>query len=99
MRWFRWAVMATFSAATGFVSLLALEGLLRPLSTVAFSDYQIVMMVALFLSYIAAVGIYGYLSRRFDPTARRDNETRCRMCSYILRGLTEPRCSECGEAI
>ena len=30
---------------------------------------------------------------------RRDDETRCRKCSYILRGLTEPRCPECGEPI
>ena len=26
-------------------------------------------------------------------------ETRCRKCGYILRGITEPRCSECGERI
>ena len=26
-------------------------------------------------------------------------ETRCRKCDYILRGLTEPRCPECGEGI
>lgn len=26
-------------------------------------------------------------------------ETRCRKCQYILRGLTEPKCPECGEAI
>jgi hypothetical protein len=28
-----------------------------------------------------------------------DNETRCRKCRYILRGITEPRCPECGEKI
>jgi len=28
-----------------------------------------------------------------------DRETRCRKCGYILRGITEPRCSECGERI
>ncbi len=28
-----------------------------------------------------------------------DNETRCRKCGYILRGITEPRCPECGERI
>jgi hypothetical protein len=28
-----------------------------------------------------------------------DSETRCRSCSYILRGLTEPRCPECGQVI
>ena len=27
------------------------------------------------------------------------DETRCRRCGYILRGLAEPRCSECGERI
>ena len=26
-------------------------------------------------------------------------ETRCRNCGHILRGLTEPRCPECGEPI
>ena len=26
-------------------------------------------------------------------------ETLCRRCGYILRGLTEPRCPECGEPI
>ena len=26
-------------------------------------------------------------------------QTRCRKCGYILRGLTEPRCPECGEHI
>ena len=27
-----------------------------------------------------------------------DGTCRCRKCGYILRGLTEPRCPECGEA-
>lgn len=30
---------------------------------------------------------------------RGDNETRCRRCNHILRGLTQPRCPECGEPI
>lgn len=30
---------------------------------------------------------------------RRDSETRCRACGHILRGLSEPRCPECGEPI
>lgn len=30
---------------------------------------------------------------------RGDDETRCRKCRHILRGLTEPRCPECGESI
>jgi hypothetical protein len=33
--------------------------------------------------------------------AQRDQagETRCRRCSYILRGISEPVCPECGEHI
>ena len=27
------------------------------------------------------------------------NNTRCRKCGYILRGLTEPVCPECGQVI
>jgi len=30
---------------------------------------------------------------------QRDRACRCRNCGYILRGLSEPRCPECGEAI
>lgn len=30
---------------------------------------------------------------------RRDGFTRCRKCGHILRGLSEPRCPECGTAI
>ncbi len=41
--------------------------------------------------------IYGRLTRRFGP--KHDGETRCRKCGYILRGITEPRCPECGERI
>jgi hypothetical protein len=26
-------------------------------------------------------------------------ETRCRKCRHILKGLTQPRCPECGESI
>ncbi len=30
---------------------------------------------------------------------RLDHETRCRKCAHILKGLSEPRCPECGERI
>ena len=30
---------------------------------------------------------------------REVSETRCRKCEYILRGLREPICPECGERI
>ena len=39
------------------------------------------------------------LAHLLTPKDRLDGETRCRKCGYILKGLTEPRCSECGERI
>ena len=42
-----------------------------------------------------AIFVYVRLPKRFDWL----DETRCRKCGYILRGITEPRCSECGERI
>ena len=39
------------------------------------------------------------LAHVLTPKERLDGETRCRKCGYILKGLTEPRCSECGERI
>jgi hypothetical protein len=43
-----------------------------------------------------AAGLYVW-SRLRPGTC--DHETRCRKCQYILRGITEPRCPECGERI
>ena len=49
---------------------------------------------------LLAILIYVKLTRRFHPKADfLDGETRCRKCGYILKGITEPRCSECGERI
>jgi hypothetical protein len=42
--------------------------------------------------------VYALLTRIWGPTPY-DRETRCRKCHYILRGITEPRCPECGERI
>lgn len=44
-----------------------------------------------------AVGVlaYHFLMVKGCP----DGEIRCRKCQYILKGITEPRCPECGERI
>jgi hypothetical protein len=34
-----------------------------------------------------------------QPDTHIDEECRCRRCRYLLRGLREPRCPECGESI
>ncbi|MHC4442524.1 MAG: hypothetical protein ACYTF1_24085 [Planctomycetota bacterium] len=42
---------------------------------------------------------YYFIVRRYRPKWLCDGETRCRKCQYILRGISEPRCPECGERI
>ena len=39
------------------------------------------------------------LAHMLTPRETKDGHTRCGKCGYILKGLTEPRCSECGERI
>jgi hypothetical protein len=39
------------------------------------------------------------LTRWYGPGAKPINECRCRKCGYILRGISQPRCPECGEVI
>ncbi|UCC32256.1 MAG: hypothetical protein JSU86_08225 [Phycisphaerales bacterium] len=56
-------------------------------------SYPAVMAVA-----FTACGCLGWVLVTY--TYRRgDHETRCRKCKYILRGITDPRCPECGEPI
>lgn len=59
----------------------------------------VAVSIAWFLPVLLlAFGVYGLLTRFFAPLSL-DRETRCRKCGYILRGISEPRCSECGERI
>jgi hypothetical protein len=47
------------------------------------------------LGIAVAVVVYGLLWRG----GTKPQYTRCRKCGYILHGLSEPRCPECGEPI
>ena len=49
--------------------------------------------------FVAFCGIYGLLSYCFSPENQFPREIRCRKCQYILQGITESRCPECGEKI
>lgn len=44
-----------------------------------------------------AIGVYAWVTKYAQGPL--GPETRCRKCQYILRGITEPRCPECGERI
>ena len=48
---------------------------------------------------LAAPTVAAVLAHLLTPKVMLDGHTRCGKCGYILKGLTEPRCSECGERI
>ncbi len=50
-------------------------------------------------SAVVGIGMERLLARATRADDRPPKETQCRRCGYILRGITEPRCPECGEAI
>jgi hypothetical protein len=101
MHWFRRAaisvVIGVFSCICAFNVFLYFQNMLKP-----YSDLRVVILLFLvpLFSQIIGVSIYGLLTRYFHPKRLYfDGETRCRKCGYILRGIREPICSECGERI
>jgi hypothetical protein len=71
--------------------------LLGPAENVyGFSNLVLPRLIAWLLYSIPAscLGLFTYMK-----LGGGDRETHCRRCGYILRGLTEPKCSECGEVI
>ena len=52
-----------------------------------------------FAGFFAAPAVATVLAHVLTPREPKDGHTRCGKCGYILKGLTEPRCSECGERI
>ncbi len=57
--------------------------------------------VMFFLLSIFSTGpiVATVLAHVLTPRETKGGHTRCGKCGYILKGLTEPRCSECGERI
>jgi hypothetical protein len=70
------------------------EGLL-PQGTPNMLFRFVVDVPALVICTVPGVVIAVWLARRCPL----DADCRCRKCGYILRGISEPRCPECGEAI
>jgi hypothetical protein len=50
------------------------------------------------LAVLMSLAISELLASLQEPKSR-DDELHCCHCNYILRGLSEPRCPECGEMI
>jgi hypothetical protein len=91
MHWF-WR--ATIAAVVGTLFSVISIGLSLALISAAYRWLLFPVVIAfMFTSCLIA----GVLAGIWCP--KSDNETRCRKCGYILRGIPEPRCSECGERI
>jgi hypothetical protein len=87
MHWFWRATIAALCAAVSASLLLAITLLnLSPPKRV----FGVAVATVFVNEFLSALVMY----RRFYNV-----ETRCRKCGYILRGITEPRCPECGERI
>ena len=56
----------------------------------------LIAALSIFLSGPTITTVFLYA---LTPRETKDGHTRCGKCGYILKGLTEPRCSECGERI
>ncbi|GMU24136.1 MAG: hypothetical protein AMXMBFR13_42130 [Phycisphaerae bacterium] len=56
-------------------------------------------LFSLSVAAVFPVAIYALLTHMSTSADIELSETRCRRCGYILRGISEPRCPECGEKI
>ena len=56
-------------------------------------------MLCLSTGFLSSPFVATALAHMLTPKETKDGHTRCGKCGYILKGLTEPRCSECGERI
>ena len=103
MHWF-WRG-ATAAVAGGLLAFLATCLAWVPIS-LRLLQFRIDEVYSGFAFVLVPITVYTAISLKVYHTltcewaeAFPDNELRCRKCQYILRGLTKPRCPECGEAI
>ena len=98
------AAYYVLGAALTWLSLPISGWLYEPLNrawsslTPLLGDHASTIVLVLLLATppaLVALLVYGALARRSPP----DEHLHCRRCNYILHGLTEPRCPECGESI
>ncbi len=101
MHWF-WRAFIAFLAGwvvEAFVRI-GIAFLLRIVSIQTAAPMVVgISIIGFSLSLVVALAVYGLLSRRYDSRRMFERETRCRKCGYVLRGISEPRCPECGERI
>lgn len=96
LHWF-WRAAIAVLVGSG-VNIAINVGLARLLPEAAYGSTPLFVALALVRVTIPVVA-YGLLTYWLGARTPADRETRCRGCGYILRGISEPRCPECGERI
>jgi hypothetical protein len=100
MHWFWRASLAVLISCVPFLVMKLIDPAGRPFYQLVTrkvgEDAAVFFLLAL---PCAIVGIFAYAALSYASRSRHDKETHCRKCHYILRGITEPRCPECGERI
>ena len=93
--WLRIIVAVIVGGIAGFASWQGVRVLFFP------PGYGSLLRVCLYFLTTYSTGPIAatVLMHLLTPREVHDGHTRCGKCGYILKGLTEPRCSECGEKI
>ena len=92
-----WLRIIVSAIVAGVVSLALYAGGSKVLFPVG-AGYSSVLFL-IFTGFFAGPAAATVLAHVLTPKVLLDGHTRCGKCGYILKGLTEPRCSECGERI
>lgn len=89
----RWQFVLGLVVSAGLTaaSVTLSPGLRGPYST----DGLMLIVVVVLLGALIATIIIARVTERFTSAPKSD-APQCRACGYILLGLTEPRCPECG---
>ncbi len=94
--WLRIIVSVIVGGIAGFILWLGVTVVIfGGLRTAAGLEWMLFFSTGFLSSPIIAM----VLAHALTPRETKDGHTRCGKCGYILKGLTEPRCSECGERI
>ena len=93
--WLRIIVSVIVGGIAGFALYIGSAAVLSP-GAMASGWRLTLFFSAVFLGSPIATAV---LMHVLTPREVKDEHTRCGKCGYILKGLTEPRCSECGERI
>lgn len=97
------ALLAAFLSTIAFCLLapayrFAFRTLERALGRWSAEPVEAAIGVGLLIALPAGL-IAAFATARILVTSPPLTDTLCRKCGYTLRGLSEPRCPECGEAI